>query len=225
MSIDQSILLLFQLTDSFFPTGSFAHSFGLETYIQREIITDQERFESFLRAILHFGIRNCDAIAVALAHRSDTMDQIIQLDQYLSAIKQPAEMRKGSVQIGKQFLRNANKIVESKLAMDYHSAIRSGKCSGHHSVAYGVITAGIELYLVLLSYLHSYVASQVSAAVRLIPLGATDGQQTIRSLQPDLLEISELVKDTNIEDLGGFTPALDIRSMQHEQLFHRLFIS
>ena len=225
MSIDQSILLLFQLTDSFFPTGSFAHSFGLETYIQKEVITDQERFESFLRAILHFGIRNCDAIAVALAHRSDTMDQIIQLDQYLSAIKQPAEMRKGSVQIGKQFLRNANKIVESKLAMDYHSAIRSGKCSGHHSVAYGVITAGIELYLVLLSYLHSYVASQVSAAVRLIPLGATDGQQTIRSLQPDLLEISELVKDTNIEDLGGFTPALDIRSMQHEQLFHRLFIS
>ncbi len=225
MSIDQSILLLFQLTDSFFPTGSFAHSFGLETYIQKEVITDQERFESFLRAILHFGIRNCDAIAVALAHRSDTMDQIIQLDQYLSAIKQPAEMRKGSVQIGKQFLRNANKIVESKLAMDYHSAIRSGKCSGHHSVAYGVITAGIELYLVLLSYLHSYVASQVSAAVRLIPLGATDGQQTIRSLQPDLLEISELVKDANIEDLGGFTPALDIRSMQHEQLFHRLFIS
>ena len=168
MSIDQSILLLFQLTDSFFPTGSFAHSFGLETYIQKGIITDQERFESFLRAILHFGIRNCDAIAVALAHRSDTMDQIIQLDQYLSAIKQPAEMRKGSVQIGKQFLRNANKIVESKLAMDYHSAIRSGKCSGHHSVAYGVITAGIEIYFVLLSYLHSYVASQVSAAVRLI---------------------------------------------------------
>ena len=225
MSIDQSILLLFQLTDSFFPTGSFAHSFGLETYIQKEVITDQERFESFLRAILHFGIRNCDAIAGTLAHRYDTMDQIIQLDQYLSAIKQPAEMRKGSVQIGKQFLRNANKIVESKLAMDYHSAIRSGKCSGHHSVAYGVITAGIELSLVLLSYLHSYVASQVSAAVRLIPLGATDGQQTIRSLQPDLLEISELVKDANIEDLGGFTPALDIRSMQHEQLFHRLFIS
>ena len=225
MSIDQSILLLFQLTDSFFPTGSFAHSFGLETYIQKGVITDQERFESFLRAILHFGIRNCDAIAVTLAHRSDTMDQIIQLDQYLSAIKQPAEMRKGSVQIGKQFLRNANKIVESKLAMDYHSAIRSGKCSGHHSVAYGVITAGIELYLVLLSYLHSYVASQVSAAVRLIPLGATYGQQTIRSLQPELLEISELVKDANIEDLGGFTPALDIRSMQHEQLFHRLFIS
>ena len=225
MSIDQSILLLFQLTDSFFPTGSFAHSFGLETYIQKGVITDQERFESFLRAILHFGIRNCDAIAVTLAHRSDTMDQIIQLDQYLSAIKQPAEMRKGSVQIGKQFLRNANKIVESKLAMDYHSAIRSGKCSGHHSVAYGVITAGIELYLVLLSYLHSYVASQVSAAVRLIPLGATDGQQTIRSLQPELLEISELVKDANIEDLGGFTPALDIRSLQHEQLFHRLFIS
>ena len=88
-----------------------------------------------------------------------------------------------------------------------------------------MITAGIELYLVVLSYLHSYVASQVSAAVRLIPLGATDGQQTIRSLQPDLLEISELVKDANIEDLGGFTPALDIRSMQHEQLFHRLFIS
>ena len=225
MSIDQSILPLLQLTDSFFPTGSFAHSFGLETYVQKGIITDQERFESFLRAILHFGVQNSDATAVTLAHQSSAIDQIIQLDQHLSAIKHPIETRTGSVQIGKQFLRNANKIIESKLAVDYHRAIQSGTCSGHHSVAYGAITTGIELHSALLGYLHSYVLNQVSAAVRLIPLGATDGQKTVRSLQPDLLEIAELVKDATMEDLGGFTPALDIQSMQHEQLYHRLFIS
>ena len=225
MTIDQSILSLFQLTDSFFPTGSFAHSFGLETYIQKGTITDQEHLESFLQAILHFGIQHGDAAAVTIAHRSNTIDQVIQLDQHLSAIKQPAEMRKGSVQIGKQFLQNANKIMENNLARDYHDAIQSGTCSGHHSVAYGLITAEIELHLALLGYLHSYLVNQVSAAVRLIPLGATDGQKTIRSLQPNLLKIVELVKHAEIGDLGGFTPALDIQSMQHEQLFHRLFIS
>ena len=79
--------------------------------------------------------------------------------------------------------------------------------------------------MALLGYLHSYLVNQVSAAVRLIPLGATDGQKTIRSLQPNLLKIVGLVKNAEIGDLGGFTPALDIQSMQHEQLFHRLFIS
>jgi urease accessory protein len=90
-----------------------------------------------------------------------------------------------------------------------------------------LITAAtsIELHIALLGYLHAYVVGQVSAAVRLIPLGATEGQLTIRALQPDLLEIAEYAQDAKIEDLGSFTPGLDIRSMQHEQLYSRLFIS
>ncbi|MDP7278877.1 MAG: urease accessory protein UreF, partial [Candidatus Poribacteria bacterium] len=66
---------------------------------------------------------------------------------------------------------------------------------------------------------------QVSAAIRLIPLGATEGQLVIQAVHPELVEIATLVEYADQEDLGNFTPGLDIRSMQHERLYSRLFVS
>ena len=233
---DSSLLTLLQLVDSFFPTGAFAHSFGLETYVQRGLVTDQPAFEELLRNALQDGIRNTDAIALALAHKSAleyeeapdaSINRITDLDARLTALKLPRESRNGSVQVGKQFLRNARRLVTTAAVDAYGKRIRSRDCAGHHSIAYGLITAAtsIELPVALLGYLHAYVVGQVSAAVRLIPLGATEGQMTIQALHPNLLEIAEFAQDAKLEDLGAFTPGLDIRSMQHEQLYSRLFIS
>jgi urease accessory protein len=233
---NSALLTLLQLVDSFFPTGAFAHSFGLETYVQRGLVTDQPSFEELLRTSLHAGIRHTDAIALAVSYKSAlkyenapvaSINSITDLDARLTALKLPRESRNGSVQVGKQFLRNARQHVTNASVDAYENRIRSKICAGHHSIAFGLITAAtsIELHIALLGYLHAYVVGQVSAAVRLIPLGATEGQLTIRALQPDLLEIAEYAQDAKIEDLGSFTPGLDIRSMQHEQLYSRLFIS
>ncbi len=233
---NSALLTLLQLVDSFFPTGAFAHSFGLETYVQRGLVTDQPSFEELLKTSLHAGIRHTDAIALAVSYKSAlnyenapvaSINSITGLDARLTALKLPRESRNGSVQVGKQFLRNARQHVTNASVDAYENRIRSKICAGHHSIAFGLITAAtsIELHIALLGYLHAYVVGQVSAAVRLIPLGATEGQLTIRALQPDLLEIAEYAQDAKIEDLGSFTPGLDIRSMQHEQLYSRLFIS
>lgn len=233
---DSALLTLLQFVDSFFPTGAFAHSFGLETYVQHGLVTDQPSFEELLKNSLQDGLRNTDAIALALAYKSAlvyenapaaSIDRITDLDARLTAQKLPRESRNGSVQIGKQFLRNARQLVSHAAVDVYEKRIRSRHCAGHHSIAYGLITAAasIELSIALLGYLHAYVVGQVSAAVRLIPLGATEGQLTIQALHPHLLEIVEFAQDAELEDFGAFTPGLDIRSMQHEQLYSRLFIS
>ena len=61
--------------------------------------------------------------------------------------------------------------------------------------------------------------------MRLIPLKPTDGQGIIDAIRPDLIDIARFAEGASIDDLGGFTPGLDIRGMQHERLYSRLFIS
>ena len=224
---NESLLALLQFTDSFFPTGAFAHSLGLETYVQDERVHNRESLESFLRATLYHGMRTGDALAVALAYKADEVGRIIDLDRRLTAMKISRELREGSIKVGKQFLRTAATLAESEMLNEYVKRIQSGKCAGHHAIAYSLAAsaAKIDLHSTLLGYLHTHVVSQVSAAVRLIPLKPTDGQRTIRHLRSDLLEIVRFAQTADMSNLGGFTPGLDIQSMRHESLYSRLFIS
>ena len=224
---EESLLALLQFTDSFFPTGAFAHSFGLETYVQDGHIHDRETFESFLRSTLYHGIRTGDALAVALAYNATEVERIVDLDQRLTGLKIPRELREGSVKIGKQFLRNAATLAEDEMLDEYVKRIQMGECAGHHAVAYGLVASAVKIdqFSTLLGYLHAYVISQVSAAVRLIPLKPTDGQRVIQRLRSDLLEIVRFAQTADMGNLGGFTPGLDIQSMRHETLYSRLFIS
>lgn len=223
----KSLLTLLQLTDSFFPTGAFAHSFGLETYVQLELVNDPETFEMFLRSTLHHGFRNSDAVAIGLTYKAIEIEGIVDLDARLTAMKVARESREGSVKIGKQFLRNAAILERNEILDKYAERVRSGRCAGHHAIAYGLVasTAGIDLFSAVLGYLHAHVVGQVSAAVRLIPLKPTDGQRIIQNIRPDLIDIARFAKGASIGDLSGFTPGLDIRGMQHERLYSRLFIS
>ena len=223
----KSLLTLLQLTDSFFPTGAFAHSFGLETYVQLEFVNDPETFEMFLRSTLHHGVRNGDAVAVGLTYKATGIEGVIDLDARLTAMKVARESREGSIKIGKQFLRNAAILERNEMLEEYTQGVRSGRCAGHHAITYGLVasTAKIDLFSAVLGYLHAHIVGQVSAAVRLIPLKPTDGQRIIQSIRPDLIDIARFAESADIDDLGGFTPGLDIRGMQHERLYSRLFIS
>jgi urease accessory protein len=221
------LLTLLQLTDSFFPTGAFAHSFGLETYVQLELVNDPETFETFLRSTLHHGFRNGDVVAIGLTYKATGIEQIIDLDARLTAMKIARESREGSIKIGKQFLRNAAILERNEMIDKYAEGVRSGRCAGHHAIAYGLVAsaAQIDLFSAVLGYLHAHIVGQVSAAVRLIPLKPTDGQRIIQAIRPELIDIARFAEGASMDDLGGFTPGLDIRSMQHERLYSRLFIS
>src|SRR5438445_5099831 len=110
MTADPSLLTLLQFADGLFPAGGFAHSFGLETYVQDGRVRDREGFEAFIAAHLEGSAGPADAAAAAIAARlarDGDADSWVALDARLDAMKSVPELRTASRQMGRQTLRIA----------------------------------------------------------------------------------------------------------------------
>lgn len=96
-----------------------------------------------------------------------------------------------------------------------------------HAVAFGVAAAahGVALREAAFGYLSAFAANLVSAGVRLVPLGQTDGQIATASLMPVVAEATEAALRAKLDRLGTASPALDLFSIRHETQYTRLFRS
>ena len=225
-----SLTSLLQIVDSAFPTGAFAHSFGLETYVQCGVVHDSATFAEFARTTLIQGIGQMDAVAVSVCHRAcvvEDLSTVVRADELLSAAKVAEEPRMASVRIGRQLLRTCREVFPHWLLERLGTAVEDRAVEGHHAAVFGLATStlGIDRLDALIGFLHAHVLSQASAAVRLVPLGATAAQRVAHSLAEDVVRVAVKAECACLDDLGGFTPGLDIRAMQHARLESRLFMS
>lgn len=96
-----------------------------------------------------------------------------------------------------------------------------------YPVAVGALAAahGIDLSATLLGYLTAAVHSQVSVAVRLVPLGQTGGLEVMAALEPRVAALARAAATATLADIGGIAYAADIAQMRHETLEPRLFRS
>jgi urease accessory protein len=85
--------------------------------------------------------------------------------------------------------------------------------------------AGIDEAPALSAFLMAVAANLISAAVRLVPLGQTDGQRITAALAELIPEIAQAARDTPFDDLGSAAPMVDWTSMKHETQYTRLFRS
>ncbi len=92
-------------------------------------------------------------------------------------------------------------------------------------VAQSAHAHGIGMRDALVAYLHAFTANLISAGVRLIPLGQTDGQIALRLLEPDVTTAADLAESLPLSELGSATPMLDFCSARHETQYTRLFRS
>ena len=95
------------------------------------------------------------------------------------------------------------------------------------AVVLGVRSAreGIPVGIGLPAFLQSYVANLVTAGVRLVPLGQTDGQLAVAALEEAVLAASARGRNATIDDLGSAAFMVDLASMEHETQYTRLFRS
>ncbi|MDS9471649.1 urease accessory protein UreF [Sporosarcina pasteurii] len=224
------LLHLIQIHDTAFPTGSFAHSFGMETYIQESDISNEDDLKAFCDMYLRQNLASTDAIIAQEAYRlakENDLQGLIRLENICHAIKLSPETRKGSMMMGRQFLQTVQPLNNSELFTIWCEKLKNKEIKSHYPVVYGIYTAmlGVDLRTSLETFLYSSITSLVQNGVRAIPLGQNSGVQTIFSLLPVIQETTSRVMTLDLEHLDNNSIGLEIASMKHEFLHSRLFIS
>jgi urease accessory protein len=230
MLTDQALLRLLQLGDSAFPTGAFAHSFGLETYVARRTVTSAVTLEAFIGNTLRYGVAPSDGVAcVAAAQAGPDWESVVQgLDARLTAMKPVSELRTASRTLGTRLLRTATQVFELPRASGYLAAIDAGHRHGHMSLAYGLICHDLALPLqpALAAWFRQHCTALVLAGVRLIPLGQTAGQALLVRLGATILAAVEQALGQHVDDMTSFVPGQELAAISHRDLLStRLYIS
>jgi len=230
MHIDAvQLLTLLQWMDTAFPTGAFAHSGGLETYTQAGVVGIPDDLARLIEVKLE-SVATTDMIVIHVAmsaYAAHDRSRILELDQLCSAAKLARESRESSEKIGRRVLTSILNLNDDITLRFYQGEIEAGRCAGHHSLSHGLACAAlhVEPRLALLAFGYALVANQTAASLKLMRIGQTQAQKILSESQPAIQRAVESALSRTLDDFGSFTPGLDIRAMQHEYLFRRLFIS
>ncbi|MEP1767815.1 MAG: urease accessory UreF family protein [Sulfitobacter sp.] len=212
MQIDQ-LTTLNQWFSPGYPLGSFAYSHGLETAIQDGRVKTAEQLEDWLRDLLTYGTGRSDVTLLYAAHECRDDAAALAVDTTARAFAPSAERLHEGVQQGDAFCRTTSAIWAIDLPPLTHPV----------AVGYAAGQLGIAADLTGTLYLQAFAANLVSCAVRLVPLGQTEGQWVLQRLAGLCAQIAQTAAQDGIEDLASTTFAADIAAMRHETLEHRIF--
>jgi urease accessory protein len=213
-----------------FPTGSYSYSHGLEWAVEAGHVHDRKSLVDWLEVDLSYGSGRNEAIFFSEAWRCATDDdhaKLYEIAELATAFRGSSEFALESSQQGAASLATLRRVWPDRL-LDWLSEILGDRhIQPSFSVVLGIRSArqGIPVSLALPAFLQSYVANLVTAGVRLIPLGQTDGQATLAELEEPVLVASAQAKRATIADLGSAAFIVDLASMAHETQYTRLFRS
>jgi urease accessory protein len=230
MTADPALLTLLQFTDGLFPTGGFAHSFGLETYVQDGRVRDRHGLETFVAAHLEGSAGPADAAAVAIAVRLAARGDAegwIALDMRLDAMKSVPEFRTASRQMGRQTLRIAAGLGDDSFLTGLVRAVDDERAAGPHATVFGAVVGhgGVTSESAATAYLYSTAELLVGAGLRLIALGQLDGQRVLAAMRERIGYLAAAATTATADDLWSFNPALELAGIRHATLDSRLFRS
>lgn len=229
--IDKNLFLLFQINDSLFPIGTYSHSYGLETYIQKKLVTNVDTAFEYLKCNLKSNFLYSELLPINLAYEyasKGNLNKLIRLDNILNASKSPKEIRLASQKLGSRFIKtlmSADIVYKNNNFLEYVSQSKGNLPT--HAVSYGVFcqSVGIEKERAIDGFLYSYTSSTITNCVKSIPLSQTQGQQLLYKAYDVFEEVINKLNKLTIDDLCLSTPGFDIRCMQHETLYSRLYMS
>ncbi|WHZ13822.1 MAG: hypothetical protein OJF52_000656 [Nitrospira sp.] len=224
-----SLLQGFRFIDSFFPSGGYAFSSGLEAAVQGGAVSDARQFLPYVEDLLRGGLARRDAMAVGLAWQAVKVAQLplaLKVDAELEAMKIGYESRMASRQMGRQVLRMATDCAEPHaLLRAFDEAVTEARTPGHLSVSLGLTLAahGWGRTDAIAAFLYHVGVGFVSAAMKLLPIGQREGQRLLAQWTPLFVELS--LQTPARGEMVSWSPVQDIYAVRHSRLKSRLFRS
>lgn len=209
-----------------YPVGAFSYSSGIEWAVESGDITDAEMLKRWLAVTIAEGSGFCDAVFFAHAYRAATTgdDKALREVAELAAAFAPSKERHLETTAQGRAFVEATRAAWPCAALD-RLAIWDGAIA--YPVAVGVAAAGhgVAVEPALNAYLHAVTANLISAGVRLIPLGQTDGQRLLAAFEPIVAATAARALSIPLDQVGGAAFRADIAGMRHETQYTRLFRS
>jgi urease accessory protein len=213
-----------------FPIGSYSYSHGLEWAVEAGYIKDRQSLVDWLEADLCYGSARNEAIFFSEAWRSardDDRGKLFEIAELAAAYRGTSEFALESSQQALACRATLAQVWPDRLLDSLSQLLSDRHVPLVLAVVLGVRSAseGIPVSLALPAFLQSYIANLVTAGVRLIPLGQTDGQVAIAALEQAVLAASAQARKATMDDLGSSAFMVDLASMAHETQYTRLFRS
>jgi urease accessory protein len=233
MNIDEieQELGVMQLSDSFFPTGIFATSNGLEFLFKEKKIHGMTDLIDMIRINIIQQIGPSDCVALANAFDSACkrdFDKIVEADSIVFATKPIKEIRNASVRSGIQLIKCVSEFVNNdKILNQYKNDIIKNKVHGIFPVAFAICCSALKIKKEksMMMLLYGFTVGIVGAALRLGLIQHFEGQKIIHSIKPIISQTVKEYSDKSIFEMWQFTPQVDIVQMSHEKMDSKMFIT
>jgi len=224
------LLSLLHLSDPTLPIGGFSHSAGLESYVQRNIVNDKITANTYITEMLSRNLFYTDAALVSLvfdAAQQNNSEKILLLDGQCTAVKLPMEIRQASQKLGTRLMKIFYPLHKNEHVISFQQAVAGNQTAGNYCVVFALFAHAMGLLKeeALTGFYYNAAAGFVTNCVKLIPLGQQDGQEILFSIKPLINDLVIKTMNPDKDLLGLCCTGFDIRCMQHEQLYSRLYMS
>ncbi|MDS0527457.1 urease accessory protein UreF [Clostridium sp. SHJSY1] len=221
--------MLLQINDTLFPIGGYSHSYGLETYIEKGLVHDEKSVENYIISKISNSFLYSELLCAKLAYKyaeGNNIEKLIELEEIMEASRVPNEIKSANKKLGSRFKKTI-------LAMDikfnnhiFEEYVEKVK-NPSYSCIYGVfcVSYNIEFKEALETYLYSQTSSMITTCVKSVPLSQMTGQKIMYRCHNIFRDILNKVENLDEDMLCASCPAFDIRSMQHENLYCRIYMS
>lgn len=213
-----------------FPTGSYSYSHAIEWAVEAGHIHDRSSLVDWLEADLCYGSGRNEAIFFMEAWRcatEDNREKLLGVAELAAAFRGTSEFALETSQQAASCLATLLRVWSDPLLETLSELLSELRIAPMLSIVLGVraATQDIPATFALPAFLQSYLANLVTAGVRLVPLGQTDGQLSIAELEPAVLAMAVQAQQATIHDLGSAGFMVDLASASHETQYTRLFRS
>lgn len=221
---------IMQLSDSFFPSGLYATSNGLEILIHDRKIKNANELRDLIKVFQRQQVGPADCVALCNTFdfiENNDFEKILQVDKTLYAMKLVKEIRETSTRAGIQLIKCIKSFKDDNFLKLYSDSITRGDCSGVYPVSFAIAanSLGIKKQQAATMLLYGFMVSVIGAALRMGIIEHFEAQKIIDELKDEISSIVQKNIKKSLDEMWQFAPELDIVQISHEKMNQKMFIT